>query len=336
MHNDIKVYPAVDVVKFLLCLCVIAIHTNPLASFPTSIAYMAEKVVFRLAVPYFFCASGFFFGRKFYSDAPKVNTLKTFVLRLLKPLLVFESLSIIVNIFSDIVQNKQIDWVHIFQRILVQPEGSLWYVQATIVAALWLYPILKRKKIKSAMICTILLYIFGLLCNSYYFVICDTPIQSIVKAYMSCFMTARNGIFLAPIFLLSGVLISQSRIPSIKKCLLIIIPLFAVLAGEVVIIHEIGNSMDDRAYYLMQPMIVPLLFCLTLQIRPVKITSVAVKLRNYSTGMYFLHDSLIIPVLTLLGLNKGMAMFLLTAGLCFLICTIFYITKNEPMYSLLK
>ncbi len=336
VHGGIKVYPAVDIVKFLFCLCVIAIHTNALANFPTSIAYMAEKAVFRLAVPYFFCASGFFWGRKFYSDVPKANTLKTFVLRLLKPLLVFESLRIIINIISDIILNEQIDWIYILQRILFQPDGSLWYIQATIVAILWMYPILKRKMFKSAIICTVLLYISGLLCNSYYFVICNTPIQSIVETYMSFFMTARNGIFLAPIFLLSGVLISQRKIPSVKKCLLFIIPLFVILAGEVVLIHTIGFSMDDRAYYLMQPLLVPLLFCLTLQFPHIKNINVAVKLRNYSSGMYFLHDSLIIPILTLLGLVKGMSLFLLTSVLCFLICTIFYKSKKEPIYSLLK
>ena len=50
-------YPDLDIMKLVMALFVVEIHTHPFNSFP-QIAYVADGIV-RLAVPFFFVASAF-------------------------------------------------------------------------------------------------------------------------------------------------------------------------------------------------------------------------------------------------------------------------------------
>ena len=57
-------YGGIDGVKLLAALLVVAIHTGPLLSFDAYAEFLLTGVIGRLAVPFFFMASGFLFFRK--------------------------------------------------------------------------------------------------------------------------------------------------------------------------------------------------------------------------------------------------------------------------------
>ena len=58
-----KNYNFIDILKFLFMLCVIAIHCHIELIFGRAGWYILH-CIFRLAVPFFFIASGFFFAAK--------------------------------------------------------------------------------------------------------------------------------------------------------------------------------------------------------------------------------------------------------------------------------
>lgn len=70
-------YDFLDVCKFVACICIVCIHT---AAFSDLIGggyyYYLQSGVFRLAVPFFFIASGFFFGKQLLTAKDRNHVLK--------------------------------------------------------------------------------------------------------------------------------------------------------------------------------------------------------------------------------------------------------------------
>lgn len=58
-----KSYPGIDVFRIVAAVMIIAIHTYPLASYGENADYYFTHVLCRIAVPFFFTASGFFLFR---------------------------------------------------------------------------------------------------------------------------------------------------------------------------------------------------------------------------------------------------------------------------------
>lgn len=59
-------YQWVDISKFIFALCVVAIHANLFGQY--KIDGWISPLMLRVAVPYFFVASGFFIGIKCYKQ----------------------------------------------------------------------------------------------------------------------------------------------------------------------------------------------------------------------------------------------------------------------------
>ena len=76
-------YPAVDRFRVAAALLVVCIHTAPLASFSAA-ADFALKTLARLAVPFFFTATGFFLLGELVRPGLRPRTLSPGVRRFLK------------------------------------------------------------------------------------------------------------------------------------------------------------------------------------------------------------------------------------------------------------
>ena len=69
---------SIDLMKLFFAICIVAIHTGLLNQFSSATNWYIMHMIFRLAVPFFFITSGYFFGKKFlpvennYSDRMKV------------------------------------------------------------------------------------------------------------------------------------------------------------------------------------------------------------------------------------------------------------------------
>ena len=67
MTKDNK-YVGVDIIKFIMSICVVAEHTNPLVSVNNAFIQNLYFATIKCAVPYFFLATGYFLGRKIEYD----------------------------------------------------------------------------------------------------------------------------------------------------------------------------------------------------------------------------------------------------------------------------
>lgn len=59
-----KEYKVLDVMKFVMAIVVVAIHTRPEMSFSSPFVIRLFESVYSIAVPFFFMASGFLLFRK--------------------------------------------------------------------------------------------------------------------------------------------------------------------------------------------------------------------------------------------------------------------------------
>lgn len=77
MNAKIKQYNSLDLMKFISAILIIVLHTSPFQSYNALISFGLRNVVTIIAVPFFFCTSGFLLFKKLsvLSQDEKVNIL---------------------------------------------------------------------------------------------------------------------------------------------------------------------------------------------------------------------------------------------------------------------
>ena len=155
-------YPLIDLMKFFCAFLVIGIHTNPFASIP--LLDNAFGVVTRIAVPFFFVASSFFFFRS--------NISSKKCLSFCKRILVMYGVWSVIYFTVDIIISKSFSINNVLTFLLeffVVGYKHFWFLQALIVAVLLVTVLdyIFRNKIYVYII-SISLLICGLALSTYY------------------------------------------------------------------------------------------------------------------------------------------------------------------------
>ena len=78
MQNSKSTNVAIDITKLIFCFCVVLLHSEAYTLLPHS--YWVEEVLLRLAVPFFFVTSGYFWGAKLQNaSGDSIETIKNTV-----------------------------------------------------------------------------------------------------------------------------------------------------------------------------------------------------------------------------------------------------------------
>ena len=214
-------------------------------------------------------------------------------------------------------------FIKLIKCLLFSPWGALWYLYASMVAVLILSRFYKRGKFHFPIIIGSFLYIFALLCNSYYFLVENCFIGKIVNIYMKIFLTARNGIFVGILYMSIGVLISklyfENKLVNKSKCIFCLIFFYLFLLFEVSFIRN-KNFIDDSSLFISLPFISFFLVSLLLLISNDKKYE---KCRKYSTILYLIHRFVMAIIIDLFNINYGIKLFIIVISICLLICIIF-------------
>ena len=309
-------YQWVDILKFFFCVCIIAMHTSLLAP---PVGFWGEKIVFRIGVPFFFAASGFFLSKSCRSRGVEAS-IKRYCVRLLQLLWVFSIVWILQFVVDSIAINKAgigKTLLLILQQIIFYPRGALWYIQASMIGALMLLPFFQRNRLPAAIIFGVILYGFAEISNNYYFIAEGTTLQPVVDGYLKICLTSNNGVFVGFLFLALGAFVEQYRLyerSSLIRILLVIslVVYVAEIAATRMMLTEIG----DGAFYFSQILAAPLLLAAAIPLRPRITNEKATQLRNLSTGMYLLHTPImwcynrfvdyVLPHIPVLGNTAGL------------------------------
>ena len=189
-------FNGIDIVKFICAIMICIMHVQPFSSDVsgfTKLNFWIQNFPCRIAVPFYFTASGFLLFRK--TDFNNLNTdrIKNYSFKILRLLGTWTFL------------------------LFVGGSGQLWYLGALVLAVIILSVFIKKGiPMRWIVLTSVILFLIGLLGDSYYGFI--EPLKSLyiskilIVGYETVFTTTRNGVFFGLIFVLIGALFAQKRI----------------------------------------------------------------------------------------------------------------------------
>lgn len=201
----------IDPFRMAAAFLIVAIHTAPLSSYSETADFLFSYCLGRIAVPFFLMTTGYFalgplLRDPHFSGRSLIKSIqKTALLYLAATLLYLP-----VNIYSGkLPAIKDLFKVLVFDGTFYH----LWYLPAALVGMLMLFLLAKACRIRTLFFICALLYLIGLLGDSWYGLIEKvTPIKVFYDVLFQISSYTRNGIFYAPIFLFMGVWLSCTQI----------------------------------------------------------------------------------------------------------------------------
>lgn len=200
-------YPDLDLVKLLMAICVVDIHTHPCMDLPT--AELIIEGFVRLAVPFFFVASAFLcFNGLAVEDFASADSrgsvrVRKTMGRLLRLYLTWTLLYLPVTVFGNLLRNKSFlrGLLSFVKGTLLVGENfcsaQLWYLLASVVAFALVYLSLRGGcPLRRLLVIAASFLLFGYLLDLLR-AWDEAPllVSLPVKAYFAVFSNVRNGLF---------------------------------------------------------------------------------------------------------------------------------------------
>ena len=298
-------YGWLDRFRIIAALAVIAIHTSPLATFHEGADFFLTRVLARIAVPFFFMVTGHFVVAGFLPSgkaAPSTKSMVRFRKFLAKTSMLYLFciiLSLPVGIYAGHYEDMS---VGALLRMLFF-DGTfyhLWYFPACIMGVALVYLLSRFLSLGAMTAVSAVLYAIGLLGDSYYGLVEKVPALEAFYGFLFQISSyTRNGLFLAPLFLVLGAWMAGAaqgqggRDLSEKRlflCSLFALS-FALMTGEAFLLRHFQFQRHDSMYLLLVPVMLFLyrfLLCI-----PVKSDRA---FRTASTWIYVLHPAFIVVV----------------------------------------
>lgn len=320
-------YGGLDLFRLPAALLVIAIHTSPLSSFHQGADFFLTRILARISVPFFFMVTGHFVVSRFFTEPDSSgrvlkNCLKKYLLLYAGASLLYLPAGIYAGHYKGLLPGDIL-------RMLFF-DGTfyhLWYFPACLLGICLLYLFSRFLSLDSALALSLLLYIPGLLGDSYYGLTLGLPfLETFYGKLFSLFSYTRNGLFFAPLFLCLGAwcAINSGKRPSpagrwLKPCGLALC--FLLMIAEAFLLRGLSWQRHDSMYLLLPPVML-FLYGTLLQL-PIPAPGCGRLLRRTALWVYLLHPGVIIGVrgfakplhLTGLLVDNSLVHFLAVAGI---------------------
>lgn len=315
-------YGGLDAFKILAALLVVAIHTSPLTTYTPDGDFLLTRSLARVAVPFFFMVTGHFVLGGILEGKAPFSALWQQVKKILLLYLIAVLLYIPVGIYADHYQ----DLTPLSALRLLVFDGTfyhLWYFPACATGLLLLYLLNRVLRGRGLMVVAVLLYLIGLFGDSYYGISASLPpLAAAYEAGFQIFSYTRNGLFMAPIFLLLGARLGRkpSSVPAAVNGVGLVLSLI-LLSTEAFALRHFALQRHDSMYLLL-PVVMVFLYRLLLAWKIQAPTAC----RTLSTWVYILHPAMIVVIrgiagvlgLTALLVENSLVHYLAVCALAFL------------------
>lgn len=298
MKKPTKTYPMLDLMKLFCAILVVGIHTEPFSS--VGILDKMFAVVTRIAVPFFFVTSAFFYFKKPITAQGYVQFAK----RLASLYISW----VVIYIVVALLRGVTIGFDQLIFLVFVQGYGHFWYILALIVSVGLLSAALRLfKNATVVFVLSVVLYIWGTLCSTYRSVFpFSDPIIDMISV--------RNGIHYGPIFVMIGYLFAQRKKPVMRtgKALLLSLLGFCLLALEGLVGTVILKA-ESTILWFSTPLLMYSFYSVCLRSRIHIPANAAAIMRKLSVGIYCVHP-IIVDVLQSRGI-QNFPLFVLTLAI---------------------
>lgn len=294
-----------DLFRIIAAFLVVAIHIGPFGLISENADLAFTYILGRIAVPFFFMVTGYFVLGKYVLEIEPLLKIKQYLLKILKIYAGSAVLYLPIGIYAG--NYSSLGFYDIIRMLLF--DGTfyhLWYFSASIIGilvVLGLNAVFSKNaaaiKLKKMLVLSSILYLAGLLGDSYYGVISKIPL---LKGFYDILFTVssytRNGIFMAPLFLVLGIMAGNAgsycdRIKEKKNiqtgCFLMVSLLLMELEGFMV--HRFNLVRHDSMYVFL-PVVMYFLFTLLVSLGKKEYRN----LRTVSTWIFILHPAMIVVV----------------------------------------
>lgn len=258
----VRHYNGVDLVKFILSFFVVSIHFHPLTSVDSVAEYFLVNYLARIAVPFYFIASGFLCFRKTEYGRFDISIPLKYSLKIVKLYLLWSLIYFIPAIMDLLRSSGDLKTALLYWGRNLFFSGSyrqLWYLNATAFSVILISFLVNRRwKTHNILALAFALYCLGLLGQSYFGllkILSPGPeFWAILDFVSSIIVTTRNGLFEGFIFVSIGLLFAYKPFNFGKRAALIGFVLsMLLLLGEVYYTHQLGWVKEYDMYIMLVP-----------------------------------------------------------------------------------
>ncbi len=293
-----KNYGGLDFFRIAAALLVVTIHTSPLTSFTAGGDFFLTRVLARIAVPFFFMVTGYFTLSRQFIPAPEAfrpgSDRRGFYRQLRKLCLIYAA-AIVVYLPLGIYAGHYHELTFGGALRMLFFDGTfyhLWYFPACILGMALVFSAGRFLSLKATTVVSVLLYIVGLFGDSYFGLAGKVPaLSKMYEGMFRLFSYTRNGLFLAPLFLVMGIRLKKSHPNKIRQDALCLALSFALMTAEAFLLRHFELQRHDSMYLFL----IPVMFFLFRLLLAVPAPS-RKRLRSISTWIYLLHPGFIVVV----------------------------------------
>lgn len=319
-----KIYKGIDQFRWIAAILIITIHTSPLLSFWETGDFILTRIFARVGVPFFFMTSGFFLFSEGVSDT---ELLKKF----LKKTAWIYGMSILlylpVNLYNDYFSMDQLLPNLIRDLIFDGTMYHLWYLPASVLGAVIAWYLIRKVSYGRTFLISMVLYLIGLLGDSYYGLVESIPgVSYVYELLFQTFDYTRNGLFFAPLFFVMGGLIRGNYFRYRKKDSVpeLLVSLF-LMFSEGMLLHYFDLPRHDSMYVFLVPVMFFLFQTLVHTNKAMRETAERKKaacLREATLLVYIIHPMMIVAVRFAAKL-AGLENYLIENSLIHFLCVTF-------------
>lgn len=311
-------YPAIDIAKYVSALLVLAIHTYPFVDISPVFNTFFLQTICRLAVPFFFISSAFFFFGHYQSKSLEdTRPLQRYLWRIFRLYLVWTVIYLPYTIWN--YMDSGFGWYNIISYLrdflLNGSYYHLWFLPALLLGMCLVYAGLRFLGDVKTTIIALVLYILGYFINVYAAVWQSVPYVSIVYGFFTkTLVTSRDGIFFAPIYLLMGYWVLKGFRIRRQPALIGFAASLILLILEVSVYYFLGILEDTSSMFLMLLPCSYFLFCWLLSLKMPWHPQYKI-LRTDSTVIY-VSQILFARIFLILMPQAHLAVYLFTLACC--------------------
>ena len=201
-------YEGIDLFKAFFAICVVTVHSLNTHLENVFAWYLAEHLVFRVSVPFFFIASGFFLGKKIRRTPEKHREI---CLKRGKSLLMYYlfwgTLNSIIRMLMDLKSGTDFldAFLQLLHKMVMTVPPIMWYLGSLFTATYLLALVRTKKSLLITMWIGIFLFALGLPMENYSGLFAGTALEGIILGYQKIFLTTNNVIFVGYAFVAAGV-----------------------------------------------------------------------------------------------------------------------------------
>lgn len=305
---------AIDLAKFLAAILVVAIHTHPFDGMDVDYYFTCFC---RIAVPFFFVVSSYFFWRK------PDKSIRSYTKRLCTIYLVWFLIELPIvyhRFFVDFEYSLPLQILNFFRSLIFSNTFyASWYLMASIIAMNMVWWLSKKLNNKQLLVLAGGGYVLSLISAGYYG-ITDFPAWSNIHYFLSWALAPANSFIIALIYVVIGKIIAQNNmeewkfLSSVHKAILMFVIIAILGAVEITLLRDSAKITDA---FVFLPFLTFVGVIILLRINVTIPNGLARFFRNSSILIYLLHSifqSHLNPLFNMGGC--GMMSFFVTTAEC--------------------